>query len=216
VSDFLARIAARAVGEAPRAQPRLPGPFERPATATGAEVGIEVVDERVAAPAPLALRPAGTPRSVPAPTEPELATPSALGGLGGANLAHQAAIPRAHEKARLEAPELASPTEPTAPVPKIVVTVEREVRTSPLAPIAAVVPALVPATPVTQSVAPPRAPTAAAAHERDDAAVVRVHIGRLDVRANLQEAPARPPRRARTSPEGLSLSDYLRGRREAG
>ena len=216
MSDFLARIAARAVGDAPRAQPRLPGPFERHAPATGAEVGIEVVDEQVPAPAPLALRPAGTPRSSPAPNEPELAPPSARGGLGGANPAHQAAVPRAHENARFEAPELATPTEPTAPLPETVVTVEREVRTSPLAPVAAVVPALVPVTPVTQSVAPPTAPTAAAPLDRNDAAVVRVHIGRLDVRANLQDATKRPPSRARTSPEGLSLSDYLRGRREAG
>jgi hypothetical protein len=101
-------------------------------------------------------------------------------------------------------------------VPKTVVTVEREVQTSPLAPVAAVIPALVPATPVPQSVALPTAPTVAAPLEREEAAVVRVHIGRLDVRANLQEAPARPPSRARTTPEGLSLSDYLRGRREAG
>ena len=56
----------------------------------------------------------------------------------------------------------------------------------------------------------------AAPLERDDTAVVRVHIGRLDVRANLQEAPKRLPSRAHTRPEGLSLSDYLRGRREAG
>jgi hypothetical protein len=59
-------------------------------------------------------------------------------------------------------------------------------------------------------------PTVAAPRERDDAAVVRVHIGRLDVRANLHDAPKRPPSREQTRPEGLSLSDYLRGRRETG
>jgi len=44
---------------------------------------------------------------------------------------------------------------------------------------------------------------------------VRVHIGRLEVRANLQEPP-RPQRPAeRPRSQELSLGDYLRGRRSA-
>jgi hypothetical protein len=47
---------------------------------------------------------------------------------------------------------------------------------------------------------------------------VQVRIGRLEVRANLQEAqrPQRAPRERAAAPQNLSLSDYLRGRREAG
>jgi hypothetical protein len=45
---------------------------------------------------------------------------------------------------------------------------------------------------------------------------VLVHIGRLEVRANLHEAPPQRPRRTETHPPGPSLADYLRGRRTAG
>lgn len=49
-------------------------------------------------------------------------------------------------------------------------------------------------------------PMRAAAEERPE---VRVHIGRLEVRANLQPAP--PPRRREPEPAPeLSLTDYLR------
>jgi hypothetical protein len=44
---------------------------------------------------------------------------------------------------------------------------------------------------------------------------VRVHIGRLEVRANLQEASQPRPLPEPSEPEELSLSDYLRGRRGA-
>ena len=44
---------------------------------------------------------------------------------------------------------------------------------------------------------------------------VRIHIGRVEVRANLEPSPA-PPRRSPQSPEpALSLPDYLRGERES-
>jgi hypothetical protein len=60
----------------------------------------------------------------------------------------------------------------------------------------------------------PPAPAAAAA-ARDEPPPVRVHIGRLEVRASLEEAPRRQPLAAPRQPDGLSLSDYLRGRRGA-
>jgi hypothetical protein len=56
-------------------------------------------------------------------------------------------------------------------------------------------------------------PVPAAAEGRPE---VRVHIGRLEVRANLQPAP--PPRRREAEPQAaleLSLTDYLRGSRRA-
>jgi hypothetical protein len=62
---------------------------------------------------------------------------------------------------------------------------------------------------------PVPAPAAATASAREEPPPVRVHIGRLEVRANLHEPPRREPRPEPREPEGLSLSDYLRGRRGA-
>jgi hypothetical protein len=43
---------------------------------------------------------------------------------------------------------------------------------------------------------------------------VRVHIGRLEIRATIQETPpTRPPRRRSARGDALSLGDYLRGAR---
>jgi hypothetical protein len=44
---------------------------------------------------------------------------------------------------------------------------------------------------------------------------VRIHIGRLEVRAVLPDPPRAPRPRERLAPDGLSLADYLRGRRDA-
>jgi hypothetical protein len=62
--------------------------------------------------------------------------------------------------------------------------------------------------------APPSAP-AAVTTAREEPPPVRVHIGRLEVRANLQEQPRPAPvlQPQPAEPEGLSLSDYLRGKR---
>jgi hypothetical protein len=215
VSDFLARIAARAVGEVPRARPRLPGPLERSASEIGSDEGLEIIDEQVVAPASSPQPAAAAPRSQTPARDPDLAPPSALGGLSGANLAHHTEVPSLHEEARIETSEPATRPRSDAPSPGVV-AVQPDVDVSPSAPVDSVAPTVVPATPLPQAGPTPTGPIAAVTVERDDAAVVRVHIGRLDVRANLQEAPKRPPRRAETRPEGLSLSDYLRGRREVG
>ncbi len=73
------------------------------------------------------------------------------------------------------------------------------------------------AAPAERATAPPAGPA------RDHAAIavaepspaVRVHIGRLEIRANLQAAPPPPPARSRDEPraDGRALSDYLRGER---
>ncbi len=49
----------------------------------------------------------------------------------------------------------------------------------------------------------------------DGGPAVRIHIGRLDVRANLESAPSSRPsaQQRRTMPEPVSLDDYLAGRR---
>jgi hypothetical protein len=58
------------------------------------------------------------------------------------------------------------------------------------------------------------APTRRAA-VRDETAV-HVHIGRIEVRANVPAAPAPPPRAREDEPApALSLAAYLRGDREA-
>jgi hypothetical protein len=84
-------------------------------------------------------------------------------------------------------------------------------------------PAAVAATPASPVPASPSAPFEAPRATREAAAVaraepppVRVHIGRLEVRANVEEPRAQPPRRESARPVELSLADYLRGTREAG
>ena len=47
----------------------------------------------------------------------------------------------------------------------------------------------------------------------DRAPVVQIHIGRLDVRANLDAAPAAAPPAPTPTEPGLSLADYLAGKR---
>jgi hypothetical protein len=65
--------------------------------------------------------------------------------------------------------------------------------------------------------APAKGPGAAQTVAHDDTSTVRVHIGRLEVRANLEHAAPPPqPRPADSRPQGLSLADYLRGKRVAG
>jgi hypothetical protein len=72
------------------------------------------------------------------------------------------------------------------------------------------------AAPATVAATPPaRAAVTTGAPARDDPPPVRVHIGRLEVRASLTESPRPQPLPAPSEPEGLSLSDYLRGRRGA-
>jgi hypothetical protein len=69
----------------------------------------------------------------------------------------------------------------------------------------------VPASPAPLVEAPFLAPPATAI-VREEPPAVRVHIGRLEVRANLQEPAPRQPRRDDPRSPGRSLADYLRGR----
>jgi hypothetical protein len=80
--------------------------------------------------------------------------------------------------------------------------------------VAVAAPALTPAVPTVARVPEYAWPADAAAASAESPAV-RVHIGRLEVRANLQEQPRRPERPPAPRPQELSLSDYLRGRRES-
>jgi hypothetical protein len=75
---------------------------------------------------------------------------------------------------------------------------------------------LVRAVPVTRAAAAATpAPAPAVEEARAEAPVVRVHIGRLEVRASVHEAPPPGWARERRAPPELALGDYLRGERTA-
>jgi hypothetical protein len=210
VRDFIGRVAARAVGERAAASPRVPSLFEAPGPAPGG--ALEVIDEEVVAPAPtratLGAR-AAPRRSGDAPVPS--AAPAPLPGESGAMRVEADPLPPAERG--VEAP----PRESGERMPEPVATTrapappgtQHEERAP--AAVAVAAPVLTPALPVVPR-APARAvPMPAAAPAEPPA--VRVHIGRLEVRANLQEQPRRPERSPAPRPQELSLSDYLRGQR---
>jgi hypothetical protein len=214
VSDFLGRIAARAVGEAPLAQPRLPALFEQAGSAE--TFGPRIVDEEVVVPAPAReLKAGGTTRPALEAKPREAREPHTT-----ANVTHDrenqipVSVPRASDPQIAEPPKPRdtlslgvgeAPSLPPAPAPSPL----------PERPSVAASAAVVPAAPANRGVRLPEPSTPAFVPEEQPA--VRVHIGRLEVRANLQDAAPRPqPRLAESRPQGLSLSDYLRGKREAG
>jgi hypothetical protein len=207
VSDFLGRIAARAVGAPALAQPLVSGPV------AGAGAGLEVVDEEVVVPGALASpaipeRPSdaadaepASPDAVPAPAaaaEPAASIPPAA-----ATTVSAAELPRPERRLPALEPAMVVPAEtgPAAPLAE------------PPTVVSAVAVPVTLASPLVAAPAPASAPASVAA-VRDEPPPVRVHIGRLEVRASLGEAPSRPqPLPVPSEPEGLSLSDYLRGKR---
>jgi hypothetical protein len=223
VSDFLSRVAARAVGEAPLARPRLPALFE-------ASEELDVVDEEIV-----------------------VRSPSSAGGSAAAvssdpdaTQARERSEPRAAvrtESRRTEGLTASSPPptprhdpgEPSKPSDTLslgrsgVVGPRRAASAFARAPAARApgIKKLAQATTASAAVAVPArraapltvpAPSVAqmqASVAGDEQPPVRVHIGRLEVRANLHEAPRSEPRRQEPEPEGLALSDYLRGKGRA-
>lgn len=219
MSGYLQRLAARSLGAPATASalPRLPARFESPG---GGDAGLEVVDaELTVRGAPQATnvqggsRPSDRPRATadsaaPAPR----ARRSSAGARATAALPPATppkhAAPAARPQSRAAAPDV--PGRAPAPVPAQPAAVE-VVTASAAVPVAAV--------PVAQSrppLAAPRGEPRAAAGAAPEAPVVRVHIGRLEVRANLQPAPAVAPAAAAPEPrrEELALSAYLRGERD--
>ena len=212
MSDFVGRIAARAVGDAVLAQPRVRGLFE---DESAAGAGLVVIDEEVPAPA----------RPQPAPEAP---VPTAEGSTVPAPPA-EAPAPRAGD-ARSRAPAETRPPArvqrgetPVAP-PRLPHPAEpaHEQRHEPAAPVAVVestgpervtaTPAVMPAVRARAALPPPVPP---APGMRAEPPVVRVHIGRLEVRANVHEPLREAPRAAEPKPQALTLADYLRGKRES-
>jgi hypothetical protein len=197
VSDFVSRMASRAVGQAASAQPRLPSLFEQSAPG-GAPP--EMVEETVA-PRPPAMggsqarsvalepgnaveQPIAAPRAVstaPAPARP-----------AGPDRTQSRARGEGADAARAAPGDARAGAESAEPAPA-----ERGAE-APAQPVTRAAP--VPAPP---SIAPP-AP---------EPSPVRVHIGRLEVRAAFPETPVPERTRERPRPPELSLGDYLRGRR---
>ena len=147
-----------------------------------------------------------TPRTQPRATEPVVAEvrarPQAQPTLavsaaerdarepdGAAEPRRAAERPAVRAPGELETPQRAAEPATALPVPTVAASpIEAPQTVSPVAPLA-----------------------------RDDAPPVRVHIGRLEIRANVQEPPRpQPARHESRRAEELSLGDYLRGRRGAG
>ena len=207
MSDFVSRVAARAVGRTAVARPRLPALFEPAGPVAGLEVVEETVAPRPHANAQRAPSVAGTPpppprdREAPPPVTPPRPAPG--------RAPHESGV-------RRDTVVLGDPANGDAAAEREVelVAAERTPVTAAAAPLPAAPPVVAPAAvaaPVARSA--PAEPPAAAPPAATGTPHVRVHIGRLEVRANLSEPrpPQRPPERAR--PQELSLGDYLRGRR---
>jgi hypothetical protein len=206
VSDLIGRIAARAVGAPALAQPR-------PALPDLAPDSLEVVDEQVAVPvADLPVRSAEPVRAQPAPAAvaaPSVPAVSVVEAPPAAASPGPAAEQRSRRERRLPALERTSvdPTEAALVAPPAEPRVAAQAVPVPAAPAAPVT--SVPDRPAHRWAAPAHVYTGPS--ERPP---VRVHIGRLEVRANVQEQPGRAaPLPQPAEPEGLSLADYLRGRR---
>jgi hypothetical protein len=213
--DFIGRVAARAVGERAAASPRVPSLFEAPGAVGGA--GLEVIDEEVVAPAP--NRGARGAPSAPRQTtvaRPPSAAPPPQPGEDRATRVEADAFPPAEPSAEPSHGPLGETDErtpdPLATTPAAARPGTRHEERAPTA-VTEAVPVLTPAVPILAHALPHAvsAPAVAAAEPPP----VRVHIGRLEVRANLQEQPRRPERPPVPRPQELSLSDYLRGRRES-
>jgi hypothetical protein len=199
VSDLISRLASRAVGATPLARPRVALPVDavaEPASRTPVAVRPE---------APVARATPATPavRSEPeVPAEPtrerqraEEAAAVTRERVVERTVVRETAVPTVREQEPQSAPERVAARESVATVPAV------PAATSPVA-----------ARAVEGRVERTHTTSAAAVEEPP----VRVHIGRLEVRANLQQAP--PPSQPRPKAdrsEGLSLGDYLRGRRSA-
>lgn len=228
MSDLLARLAARAVGETVAAQPRLPARFEANAGTEGSESGFELVEREVIAetPSDIPVAPQRGPTAVrrsddhtdtARPTAPRAGDRPSSAGIAG-QAQEVASLTRRREAPGPPADKRGSPAI-GAVGPDRVMTVARaaiDASGDPLLRSAGPVPA----SPVPASTAgPPRAfiergGTASASAPEPPA--VRVHIGRLEIRASLPE-PTPPPSRAQRVHEpaarSVSLADYLRGAR---
>jgi hypothetical protein len=213
VSDFLSRVAARAVGEAPVARPRLPALFDEPGAR--ADPGLDIADEEIGA--EVGLAPVSAPSSGAADPAPARPPATVAPGVGApTTVSPEAATPARRKSHAAPALPMLSGERDERESDAAVAPPEPETPAQSAAAVPALAARMVHATPAVPSFTPLTAAAAPTTRTRDETPPVRVHIGRLEVRANLQETH-RPPRRQQDSaPEGLSLSDYLRGKRVVG
>jgi hypothetical protein len=208
MSTFLSRVAARAVGEQASAKPRPAARFEWAPRSELVEELEQRVSSRPARPPFVPTPPASTARlarTAPPLGARRMAPDQILRGVAAAE-----PLPERMESPQREV-EVVMERLGTVAQPRPARAEETAAAVSPvdasLLARAAPSTGAAPGGAVRQLAAPPAHPSAA--EERPE---TRVHIGRLEVRANLQPAP--PPRRREPerAPE-LSLTDYLRGSR---
>lgn len=223
MSAFLARLAARAVGQVPVAQPRVPSPFEAAAGPEESQHALEVIDDEVAVGPESAVTRSTAPAAADWPAGD--ATSRALSSAASSRTAARATRDPATQGTepapsgqRQDATGRPDPRRPRTIVADQAAPDEQALvsDTAPVPQASLIVPA-----------EPPSAATPVASRSANDAIrsaspsaaeppAVRVHIGRLEIRANLPEsAPARPPARQvrEEAAGGVSLADYLRGAR---
>jgi hypothetical protein len=210
VSDFLSRVAARAVGRAALARPRLPALFE-PA---GGGADLEVVEEVVGRSRSAGSQVAGPPSLKPPASPPTGRESSAPRRVRPAEAPARTTVAMQQPSQPAHRDETPLPTLQRHEPGREKIVEERTAVKDATVLVAEAAPATVAAEPAAlakQSELPERLPPRSAPAPPP----VRVHIGRLEVRANLQEPPR--PQRApeRPQPQELALGDYLRGRRSA-
>ncbi len=209
MSAFLTRLAARAVGQAAIAQPRLPSLFE---AASEPSHPLDVIDDEVAVGPEAAVARSAAPASADSPAGER--TARAVSRVAASRAAAEAIRDPASQRTELARRQDAIGRTVVA---DHAATEEQAIAsdTSPVAQPSLIVPAepLAVATPVPSRSADEA--TRSASPSGPEPPAVRVHIGRLEIRANLPEpAPVRPPaRQVREEATSVSLADYLRGAR---
>jgi hypothetical protein len=193
MNDFISRLAARAVGQASVAQPRPDVLLGEAEPEAAAEVS----------PAERAKEPAPAVHETVTRVQETVERASLL--TTEAHVVEREPARTIVERERLEVhaavvPGTAQTVEPT---PTAGVPAERRPTTTARNEAVAAVPLAAAALPQ-----PP------AREEREAQQPARVHIGRLEIRATVQEQPKPQPRRREPRrSEGLSLGDYLKGSR---
>ena len=222
MSDLFSRLAARAVGVAPLAAPRPTTPFEREPQGELHELVVEV-PARPRAPAPGADASPPPPARAGEPSADERSRDEAAAAQPpGEPVAEAEAVSEPVALERRADPRGAPPTPAPDGLEAGLETVVLASAASSEGPppvhgedvdvSAARAPAAVAAMPSSARAAAARSPAPAgeARQAAPEAPVVRVHIGRLEVRANLQEPPRQPASQREPLEPALSLSDYLR------
>ena len=207
MSDFFSRLAARSVGDASNVRP---------------SGGLGVSAAPTAAPAVPAAAPPPVVRATPAAPEVRATLPEAPLEHPVPDEPIAASDPPPVERA--EAVPSATPPVPEQepePVPArtrefLAPAAQAESRSSAASVVVPAIPVAA-AAPVVRHVAETRLQRVhSVAIAAADEPPVRVHIGRLEVRANLEQPSPKPKsRQERAAAEGLSLSEYLRGRKGA-